>query len=294
MGNFDRFQSINGKRKRDAQMKLNSRFIINGYPTIDIVECSGNSAAKNTIKASVVNKEDRDEAYIYTNIDNPLEIGSSWKAKELFLLIDKEYTIIKDVFWHKYHCLICNVNIDNVWGYFQGPEKSYINISLKQDVLLQSQQKPILVLPNKILNFGDKIMIENRAWGIQEFDSISTKGITYYSLFPTTMSKDNIKLNENNKNSYIEKADNNSLYVNEIPMELVDNIKQISSGVPITIKTINGYFKSNNRNINIQKHTNNEVTFTIPYGVSELTIQTKGVKDSGEEIIETIYQIVEQ
>lgn len=44
-----------------------------------------------------------------------------------------------------------------------GPEKSFINVALKQNTVIESQQKTILVLPEKTLDFNDKIVIHNRA-----------------------------------------------------------------------------------------------------------------------------------
>jgi hypothetical protein len=58
---------------------------------------------------------------------------------------------------------LCNVEINGLWGYFLSAEKSYIRVALKEDVVLQSQQKPILVLGKDILNINDKFMIKDRA-----------------------------------------------------------------------------------------------------------------------------------
>ena len=43
--------------------------------------------------------------------------------------------MIHDVEWRKYHSLLCNVQVGNTWGYFKGPEKSFLDIALEKDVI---------------------------------------------------------------------------------------------------------------------------------------------------------------
>lgn len=257
MTNFSRFQERN-KKRTVAQNKLNSSFIFKGYPSIEIT-----GSADQKIQASVVNKQEKDYAYVFTQTQDELAIGSIWTAKNLHLLITEEIISIKDVNWHKYHALLCNVQIDNYWGFFKGPEKSFLDVVLEKDVVLESPQKPILVLPENILDFGDKVVIKGRAWLIQEYDAISTPGLVYYSLKPTTVSKEVVEENEN-KEVYVEKDTTQTIAENAtIP------------NTEITLSTEGGYFKSNNNNIKILKHTSKEVIFSIPFGVEEVVVEVK-------------------
>ena len=70
MSSFSRFQDINQKRGI-ANSKTNSSFIFNGYPTTSILGTSGDE-----VTASVVNRQEKDLAYIYTHIDQELPVGS--------------------------------------------------------------------------------------------------------------------------------------------------------------------------------------------------------------------------
>lgn len=79
------------------------------------------------------------------------------------MLVDHEVVIIKDVNWHKYHFITCNVECDDWWGYFVGPEKNHIDLELHQNTILTSKQKPVLVAAGQPLGFEDKIMIGGRA-----------------------------------------------------------------------------------------------------------------------------------
>lgn len=91
MSSFNRFREKNLQRKV-AATKLSKQFIFKGYPSIEL-EGSGNKK----IQAAVVNKQEKDYAYIYTQSTEPLELGSVWSAKDLHLLISEEIVVIKDV-----------------------------------------------------------------------------------------------------------------------------------------------------------------------------------------------------
>lgn len=267
MSNFSRFQERNKKMQLAAQ-ELNSKFILNGYPAVEIVDNLGNK-----LSASVVNKEEQDYAYIYTNINDTLTPGTIWSAKNLHLLITKEITIIKDVKWHKYHAILCNMQIGDYWGYFKGPGKSFVEVKLEEKSNIMSAQKPVLVLPNNVLGFKDKIVLNNRPWLVQEYDNLSTEGVTYYSLEPTTMNKRNqttYDLKEQQGN-YIIKDDKST------------NISNIVNNTNITLSTENGYFKSNVK-LNVIQLKSSSVTFSIPYGINNVTVE---VKEKGEVVSHT-------
>ena len=283
MTSFSRFQERN-KKRTVAQNKLNTSFIFKGYPSIEI-----QGSADQKIQASVVNKQEKDYAYVFTQTQNELEIGSVWTAKNLHLLITEEITIIKDVNWHKYHALLCNVQIDNHWGYFKGPEKSFLDVVLEKEVVWESPQKPVLVLPENVLNFRDKIVIKGRAWLIQEYDAISTPGLVYYSLKPTTISKE-VAAENTGKDIYVEKHEEPIINVVENPISLLskDSAFNISPNVPITLSTEDGYFKTTNKNLKIQKRTASMVVFSIPFGISEVAVE---VKEKGDIVTKT-YRVV--
>ena len=283
MTSFSRFQERN-KKRTVAQNKLNTSFIFKGYPSIEI-----QGSADQKIQASIANKQEKDYAYVFTQKQDELEIGSVWTAKNLHLLITEEITIIKDVNWHKYHALLCNVQIDNHWGYFKGPEKSFLDVVLEKEVIWESPQKPVLVLPENVLNFRDKIVIKGRAWLIQEYDAISTPGLVYYSLKPTTISKEVAAANTD-KEIYVEKHEEPIVNVVENPISLLseDSIFNISPNVPITLSTEDGYFKTTNKNLKIQKRTASMVVFSIPFGISEVAVE---VKEKGDIVTKT-YRVV--
>ena len=284
MTSFSRFQERN-KKRTVANNKLNTNYIFKGYPSIEI---KGSSDQK--VQASVVNKQEKDYAYVFTPLADNLSIGSVWTAKNLHLLITEEITIIKDVDWHKYHALLCNVQIDNHWGYFKGPENSFLDVALEKEVIWESPQKPVLVLPENVLDFRDKIVIKGRAWLIQEYDAISTPGLVYYSLKPTTISKEVVAENAG-KPIYVEKYEEVKPEIVVEPIQsynLKDSSIKISANTSITLSTEEGYFKSSNKNIKVQKRTEDAVVFSIPYGIKEVIVE---VQEKGD-IVERTYRVV--
>jgi hypothetical protein len=111
----------------------------------------------------------------------------------------------------------------------------------------------------------------------------------YYSLKPTTVSKEVVEENTN-KEVYIEKYEKVEATVTETPIEemLDDSVVKIGANIPIEIATQDGYFKSNNKNIKIEKRNMNVVVFSIPFGVTEVVIE---VKEKGD-IVEKTYRVV--
>lgn len=261
MSSFSRFQDINQKRGI-ANKETNASFIIKGYPSISIK----NAQTGEEQFASVVNRQEKDLAYIYTHTNQPIEVGSVWGAKGLNWLISEEIIIIKDVAWHKYTAFLCNVEVDGLWGYFKSPEKSYINVALREEELLQSQQKPLLVLGQDILNIGDKFKIKDRAWMVQEKDNFDENGVVYYSLTPTTISKDI--------------ARTNTSITTKQEVVVTPQVREPSEfgfipNKAITLPTKDYYFKSNVASVQIINLLENEVTFKIPFGIDKVLIYTK-------------------
>ena len=81
MNNFERFQLKNKQRASTATDVGNSSFIKKGFNST-VIECD---AIK--IQAAVVNQQNNDLAYIYTELKDTLEIGSCWTVKNLHLLV---------------------------------------------------------------------------------------------------------------------------------------------------------------------------------------------------------------
>lgn len=280
MTSFERWKERNSKRM-EAQDRLNNNFIFKSNNSVIL-----RSAKKpcKEILAAVVNKQEKDQAYIYTHLADKLSMGSVWGAKTLNWLIAEEIITMKDVTWHKYLSYLCNINIEGTWGYFKGPEKTYVNIKDESGASLESLQKPVLVLPENVLGFKDKIVIKNRPWLVQEWDAISSPGLVYYSLRATTISKEVAAAHEG-EDVYIEHYQGEITPIPTEPEQKTGSEEleyRIANQMDIDVSTEDGYFKADKK-VQVKKHTATEIIFTIPFGISEVNIQTK---EGGEIVTE--------
>lgn len=73
---FTRFRERNSLRIK-ATDKGNAAFITTGHNSTTI------TCGETSLTAAVVNEQEKDQAYIYTDVDNTLKIGSIWTAKGL-------------------------------------------------------------------------------------------------------------------------------------------------------------------------------------------------------------------
>lgn len=279
MSSFSRFQEKQLKQI-EANQEMNTGFVFNAYNTITLTQFKKLAEAEDpvTVTASVVNRQEKDLAYIYTAKPTELNIGTVWGAKGLKWLIAEEIVIIKDVNWHKYLAFLCNIELEDVYGFFIGPEKTWVDVVLREKAVLQSKEHPILILPSDTLKLGSKITIGGRAWVVQEKDNVSTAGIDYYYLRETTISKTTDPATGQvtpQEDGSIEDYDAKTPSFVVEP-KLVEGVYEIAPNIPITLQTENGYFNSSNSLIQIKSQSSNAVTFIIPFGVnSEITIKTK-------------------
>ena len=167
---------------------------------------------------------------------------------------------------------MCNVDLGITWGYF----KSRLGIRNEQDTALESTQEPQIKLPAHFLDYQDKIVLDGRAWIVQEYDSISNPGVTVYSLQASTVSKDETQ----DANSYIVNVTRVNPEVVTEEIEISDTAKEIGHNIPITLSTEGGYLKFIG-NIKVMKRTATEITFCLPFGVDEVEVS---VKENGEVV----------
>lgn len=250
---FTRFKERNQKHQEAVDRK-NASFVFQGLNSTTITKDDI------SLTAAVVNLQEQNQGYIYTLLNDTLNIGEVWIVKTLHFLITEEIVTIKDVKYHKYLAELCNVQVGDNWGYFSTSNKS--DIDLKQSTILVSLQKPYIVLPDGSLNVGDKIILSGRPWLVIEYDNISRPGVCYYSLESTTAGK-----NETGGTGIIQTKED---YSEE---ELRNSEYRYNQEV--VVNTLNGYFKTSDSHIKVISHTATEVKFTVPYGITSLQIEYK-------------------
>lgn len=263
---FERFK-LRNQLMNPSEKNKNADFIIKGYASTTMISDLDNTV---THLGYVYNKQEKDEGYIYTYYDEPLAIGSCWNVKGLHFLVDEEIIIIKDVSFRKYHAFLCNIETPNGWWYFK--KDDYIDVSLRKDSFIKSLAKPLLITPGKPFDYNDKVLIADRAWLVQELDNYTHPGITYYSVTPTTMSKDVI---DTRVDTFPVKEQ-----AEEIPFNDAKEYQIIPNHV-YELETENGYFRTSCGVLNIVSRSSNLVKFSIPFGVDVVEVE---VRQSGETV----------
>lgn len=99
----------------------------------------------------------------------------------------------------------------------------------------------------------------------------------------TTISKE-VAEEHADEDVYIEYATSNITEVIIEPEE-DDDVYYISNEVYVTLTTEDGYFVFDNKQIKIKKRSSTEVIFMLPFGVSEVTVETK----EGGEVVSRQY-----
>lgn len=267
---FERFQQRN-QLMNSSEKNFNRSFVLQGYASVLM---TNDADERITHPAYVYNKQENDEGYIYTHYEEPLEIGSCWSAKGLHFLIDEEIIIMKDVTFRKYHAFLCNIKANGTWWYFK--KDDYIDVSLRQDSFIKSLAKPLLVTAGKPFDYNDKVMIADRAWLVQEYDNYTHPGITYYSVTPTTISKDAIESRVDDE-PVIEQAEKVQYEDDSEYLIIPNHIYEV--------ETEDGYFQTSCKVLNILSRNSNLVRFSIPFGIDMVEIKVK----QQEEIVIITY-----
>lgn len=103
---------------------------------------------------------------------------------------------------------------------------------------------------------------------VQEIDDISRPGLSYCTIVPSTLSKD----------------ENGNLVDREEISDPMITSATYKSNTPITVTTEEGYFESDD-SITVQSVTATSVTFVVPFGVSNVSYK---VKENNAVVTKTI------
>ena len=105
MTSFDRFRTKN-LNKIVSKKKANTKFIFNGIPSTTI-----SFESRDDLEVCLVNQQEKNLAYVYSELDNPLDEGTIFSCKGLYFLIVEHIMIVEDVDFNKYKAF--NKHVDN-------------------------------------------------------------------------------------------------------------------------------------------------------------------------------------
>lgn len=254
------------RTEKVAQERLSVKFIYDGINAVKIIL---NGAE---IPAALVYKEHGEEldgAEVFVENKNALTVGNifSWYNKN-FIVIEEMELAAKNILFKKYLVKECNFLLDGIYGWIKGLG-SYIRTILKDDQVIVSDIKPLLVVAGNPYKVGDTIKVADRPFKIAEMDNFSKVGLSYYSLEATREERDTT----------------DDIYIEPVEPTPADVI-QVRPLQEVEIATEQGYFKSS-----IVLNENRmplKVRFVVPSYASEFEVEVK----SGGEVLTQKYKVV--
>lgn len=259
---------INNNKK--CELKYEADFIKNSSAST-IIHVLRTDIDKNAA-LTINDKEGPDNAIVFTFIeeDNDLNLLKgdyfTWKDKTFFIYED-EY-LVHESYYQKQKAYECNIKFtyDDLEydGYFIESLSKILNTSLVEDIIIEDNEKPLLIIPYfDWIKTGIKINIKNYIWKIIDFDILTNEKIAYI---------------------YLDRDFNTKF--EDIKEEKPQNSIQAESD--FEVNTFNSYFTSSSP-VKIVFRNNEKIIFKVPFGIDEITITTKN--EHNENIIET-YKVV--
>ena len=254
-------KKVAGEVKASAQI---SDFIQQSTSKLDIYL---NEATK-AIPVVFINtdKERANESILYSYHTDGIKVGDYINALGDDHLVYKEIKNIKrENFIDSFNTILCNVlfqfNNSQVKAYFKGSLRSAYSEeeNLLDNFGVTSTAEAFIMVPASVGIKPNKIItIDDKDWRTLFDDNTTNKGISYITLeqyFAPDLEK--ISVNET-----------------VVPTPQPDTSTYLIAGKEYTFDTENGYFVTDKK-VNILNRTINAVTFTIPFGIEVITIQTK-------------------
>lgn len=254
-------KKVAGEVKASAQI---SDFIQQSTSKLDIYL---NEATKAIPVVFINNDKERgNESILYSYHTDGIKVGDYINALGDDHLVYKEIKNIKrENFIDSFNTILCNVlfqfNNSQVKAYFKGSLRSAYSEeeNLLDNFGVTSTAEAFIMVPASVGIKPNKIItIDDKDWRTLFDDNTTNKGISYITLeqyFAPDLEK--ISVNET-----------------VVPTPQPDTSIYLIAGKEYTFDTENGYFVTDKK-VNILNRTINAVTFTIPFGIEVITIQTK-------------------
>jgi len=267
---YDNFRSIQGV-KDNCYGKRSAAFILTGKLSQDITH----KRTSKDIKAALVfnYKEGPDNVIVFTLKEDDLLKADYFTFDTVNYLVYENMKLTDgEVDYKKQRAVECNVtfthNAITYMGYYTSSVRTITENEFIGSQAILPDETPLLILPTNALTIGDRFTIEGKPFKIQEFDSITNKGISYLYLERDFVTKDATAISE---------LQVETIYLNETNA----GSTILRPMTEYTFTTEDAYFTSTPR-IEILSRTLTEVTFRVPFGISSVTIGTRSVTGGPE------------
>lgn len=292
---YDRFRDV--QEKRTATYNQRSAALIIDGKMSKIIYHKRN---EKYIHAALLFSQDEgpDEVWVFSFLDDQLLKGDYFTYEDNnFLIIEENKLFDPDINHKKQKAVECNVsftiNNEIFNGYFQGGMRRIQKKDFENDILLQAQENPLLILPSSApLEINSEFMIEGKPWRVIEHDKISNKGLGYYYLerginyTEEEVPEVQMTLNILPENDPVVQEPQPMLRSFAAPEEPI-NEDALYAMVEYTFTTESAYFVTTPK-VEIISRKKDKVTFKIPFGIEQVSISTK----SNGVNVEKFYKVV--
>lgn len=225
-------------------------------------------------------KEGVDEAIIYTYKGDGLTIGKYFTWEEWTYLVYKEVKNVKrENYIDSFLAVKCNINFEyngsNVKAFFRGPMRlrsTSVFDEAAQQLGLDLNMRSIVIVPSSLnIPLLTEFSLDDTGWRVEMKDSFTTPGITYLNVALRNLVD-------------TDKTSDNEPVIPSVPdEEPVTPIEELDAGITYIFDTEEAYIKTSVP-INILERKLTSIKFIIPFGTTELKIETK---QAGEIVTES-------
>lgn len=282
---YDIYRDVQTKRN-ECYDERSAAFIEQGKLSKDITH----KRLDTVIKAAVVfsHKEGPDEVIVYSYIEDDLQ------KSDYFIYDNTNYLVYEnirltdsDINYKKQKAVECNVAFSfeskSFIGYYKSSLRGTENPDFVGREIVTPDETPLLILPtNSDIEVNSEFVIEEKPFKVVEFDNITNKGITYYYL-ERNYNKVGEIIEPEVQPTYVgEEPEGEVQLFSEEPIE-----KALRPMVEYTFDTVDAYFAATPK-VEVVSRKRTEVTFKVPFGISEVDITTKDLNG----IVERNYKVV--
>lgn len=306
---YDIFRDVQ-KKRTECYDGRSAAFIMDGKMAKQI----WHKRKEEEIPAALVfrHKEGPDEVLVYTFIKDELQKADYFVYENVnYLVYETNKLTDDDITYKKQKAVECNVSFnigENIYtGYFMSSVRRKENPDFEGRQVLMPDEMPLLILPtNNVITINTNFVIEGKPWNVVEYDNITNKGITYYYIeryFNTVVSEEEVEVEPTvfveNEVPVVQEPIAQIQTFGFVPLEesvsSEDQIENLNSNIIMALRPMIDYvfttedaFFAATPSVDIASRKKFEVTFKVPFGISQVVISTK----VNGQIVEKIYQVV--
>ena len=273
--------------KQSCLDKRSAAFIENGKLSKTIIHKRKNLIIKSALVFDY--KEGPDEAIVYTYKADNLLKGDYFIFNDGYYLVYEDVKLTDESFdFKKQKAVECNITFtynDQVYhGYYTSSLRRLTDPDFVGRQGNVADEQSLIILPfNETIQTNSEFIINNKPWKVVQYDDITNKGITYYYVDRNFIRNAPEDEEEAEEIIYI---DETAPQTQEEDTSTEEEVLTLRPATEYIFTTEGAFFASNPR-ANVISRTPTSVKFSVPFGISMISITTR----LGGESVEKTYEV---